>query len=159
MTIIDKIIASIQAVHGSSFPVYYHDELTLNVMADRMTFPCAYVQLITQGNVVNQSGQLREAVTAAVFFVNLSEFDFDAIANEVIIDECKQRAFQWLDAMPLDEWLTLEGVETTSRVYQQFDAIVTGFAARVRLSEIVGWTNCPEVEGVDFNDDFNEDFY
>ena len=91
MTIIEKIRASIQAVHGSDFQVYYHDDQTLNIIADTMELPSAIVTLITQGTIDEQSGQYREVVSAAVFFVDRSEFDFDADENEQIIDQCKRR--------------------------------------------------------------------
>ena len=156
MTIIEKIRNSIQSVHGTSFPVYYHDEPTLNLLADTMTFPCAIVQLITDGAVEHVSGQIREVVTAAVFFVRPSQFDFDADANEAIINDCKKKAFAWLLALPLDQYLTLVGVDRTSRAYERFDAILTGYGMLCRLTENEGVTDCPEPN--DFNEDFNNDF-
>lgn len=157
MTIIDKIRTSIQRVHGDAFEVYYHDEETLNVIADTMKFPCAMVQLLTQGAIDEQSGQYREVVSAAVFFVELSSFDFDADENEIIIDRCKHRALKWVAALPLDNELYFVQVERTSRVYERFDAILTGYGLLIRLGEIEGVSDCPEAL-FDFNDDFNNDF-
>lgn len=142
MTIIDKIISSIQSVHGDNFPVYYHDEPTLNVIAETMSFPCAIVQLLTTGNAKIDNGQIRESVSAAVFFVEPSEFDFDAVENEEIIDRCKRRAFRWLLALPMDEWISLDAIERTSRAYERFDAILTGFGVLARLSELEGVSDC-----------------
>lgn len=144
MTIIDKIISSIQSVHGENFPVYYHDEPTLNVIAETMSFPCAIVQLLTTGNAQIANGQIRESVSAAVFFVEPSEFDFDAVENEEIIDRCKRRAFRWLLALPMDEWISLDAIERTSRAYERFDAILTGFGVLARLSELEGVSDCDE---------------
>ena len=142
MTIIEKIRNSIQRVHGEGFEVYYHDDPTLNIIADSMSLPCAIVQLITQGRVEQQSGQWREVVSAAVFFVDRSEFDFDADDNEAVIDHCKVRALQWLAALPMDDALELVRVERTGRVYERFDAILTGFALMVELREIEGVSDC-----------------
>lgn len=142
MTIIDKIISSIQSVHGDNFPVYYHDEPTLNVIAETMSFPCAIVQLLTTGNAKIDNGQIRESVSAAVFFVEPSEFDFDAVENEEIIDRCKRRAFRWLLTLPMDEWISLDAIERTSRAYERFDAILTGFGVLARLSELEGVSDC-----------------
>ena len=112
MTIIEKIRASIQAVHGSDFKVYYHDDVTLNELADTMELPSAIVTLITQGTIDEQSGQYREVVSAAVFFVDKSEFDFDADENEKIIDQCKRRCLRWLAALPMDDELAaLDGYD------------------------------------------------
>lgn len=148
MTIIDKIKTSIQRAMGQmdKFPVYYHDEPTLNVIAETMVFPCAMVQLLVDGNAAIDGGQAKEIVSAAVFFIEPSEFDFDAEQNERIIDRCKQRAFKWLLSLPLDQYLDIESVERTQRAYQQFDAILTGFALLVRLKELQGVTDCEDEE-------------
>ena len=146
MTIIEKIRASIQSVHGESFAVYYHDEPTINLIADTMTLPCAIVQLITQGELNEQSGQWREVVSAVVFFVDKSEFDFDADANERIIDKCKRRALRWLASLPMDANLDIVRLERTSRVYERFDAILTGFAVMVMLRDNESVTDCEETE-------------
>lgn len=142
MTIIEKIRNSIQRVHGDDFEVYYHDDPTMNITADTMKLPAAIVSLITQGTLIQQSGQWREAVSAAVFFVERSDFDFDADANEVIIDQCKIRCLQWLAALPLDNDIEIMRWEKTSRVYERFDAILTGFAVMVDIVEIEGVTDC-----------------
>lgn len=142
MTIVDKITSSIKATHGVDFPVYYHDEPTLDLIAAEMEFPCAVVYLITTGAVTMGSGQARETVSAAVFFVEPSEFDFDAVQNEVIIDRCKRKAMQWLLSLTMDQWLELAEVERTQRVYEQFDDIVTGYGVMARLTELVGVTGC-----------------
>ena len=142
MTIIEKIRASIQAVHGSDFEVYYHDDPTLNIIADTMYLPAAIVTLITQGTIDQRSGQYREVVSAAVFFVDKSEFDFDADDNEQVIDQCKRSCLRWLAALPMDEHLDLVRWERTSRVYERFDAILTGFAVLVDLREREGVTDC-----------------
>jgi hypothetical protein len=146
MTIIEKIRASIQSVHGGDFQVYYNDDPTMNLIADNMDLPAAIVQLITQGTIDQQSGQWREVVSAAVFFVDKSDFDFDADENEKIIDRCKRRCLRWLAALPLDEHLDLVRWERTSRVYERFDAILTGFAVMVMLRERESVTDCEETE-------------
>lgn len=157
MTIVEKIRASIQRVHGAGFAVYYHDDPTMNIIADTMMLPAAIVQLITQGELDQTSGQWREVVSAAVFFVDRSDFDFDADENEKIIDQCKRMALRWLAGLQLDEDLDLVRWERTSRVYERFDAILTGFAVMVDLREKEGVTDCPVLQG-DFNNDFNNDF-
>ena len=159
MTIIEKIRASIQRVHGEGFAVYYHDDPTMNLIADTMTLPAAIVQLITQGELDQQSGQWREVVSAAVFFVDRSEFDFNADDNEQIIDQCKRRALRWLASLQFDPNIDLVRWSRTSRVYERFDAILTGFAVMVDLKEWEGVSDCEEyVCPSDFNDDFNNDF-
>ena len=154
MTIVDKIIQSITDATG--LKVYYHDEPTLNVMTSTMTMPCALFQLLNGGRTVMEGGQLKERVTAAVFFVNLSQYDFDAVKNEQIIDVCKGYAFAWLATLPSSPLLVLEAVNGTERVYDRYDDILTGFGVSVDLMETVGYCHNP-VRG-DFNNDFNNDF-
>lgn len=157
MTIVDKIITSIKAALGNDFPVYYHDEQTLNVMVSQMAMPCAMFQLLTTGSVVNEAGQMKERLSAAVFFVEPSRFDFDAVDNEAIIDRCKARAFSWLCALSSDALLTLTALNRTTRVYDDTDDILTGFGVFADLTELNGWSDCPTVP-YDFNNDFNSDF-
>lgn len=157
MTIVDKIITSIKVALGNDSPVYYHDAQTLNVMVSQMTMPCAMFQILTTGNAVNEAGQMKERVSAAVFFVEPSQFDFNAVDNEKIIDRCKARAFSWLGALSSDALLTLTALNRTTRVYDDTDDILTGFGVFVDLTELVGWSDCPTVP-YDFNNDFNNDF-
>lgn len=154
MTIVEKIIASIQAELGADFPVYYHDEPTLNLMTSQMQFPCALFQLLTTGNAVNEAGQIKERVSAAVFFVEPSQFDFNAVDNERIIDRCKAKAFAWVNALSADPWLSLSALNRTTRVYDQYDDILTGFGVFVDLTELNGWSDCPTMQGY-FNNESN----
>ena len=158
MTMVDKIISSIQAVHGEDFKVYYHDDPTLNLMTSEMEFPCALLLLLSQGQAVNIGGAIRERVSAAVFFVEKqADFDFDAIQNEQTIDRCKRRALAWLASLPASDMVELAAEARTSRVYQRYDDILTGYGVQADLIEVEGFTGCPSVDG-DFNNDFNGDF-
>lgn len=158
MTIVDKIINSIKAVHGDDFPVYYHDDPTLNLMTSQMEFPCALVMLLTRGSVPNIGGQLKEQVSAAVFFVELQDgIDFDAVKNERIVDRCKHRAFAWLQSLTSSYDLEMVNEAQSTRVYDRYDDILTGYGVQAELREIMGFTGCPEPSG-DFNNDFNNDF-
>ena len=158
MTIVDKIIDSIKEAHGEDFPVYYHDEPTLNLMTSRMQFPCAVVRLLTQGRIVSEAGQQKERVSAAVFFVEPMQFDFDAVSNEAIIGRCKARALAWQAVLSQSSSLFLMDDEPrTARLYDPYDDHITGFGILADIQELEGWTDCP-VAPYDFNADFNNDF-
>lgn len=158
MTIVDKITDSIKAAHGQDFPVYYHDEPTLNEMTSRMQFPCALVRLLSQGRIVSEAGQRKERVSAAVFFVEPTVFDFDAVSNEAIIDRCKDRALAWQGVLSQSPSLLLLDEEPrTARLYDPYDDHITGFGILADIQELQGWTDCPVLQG-DFNNDFNNDF-
>ena len=107
-----------------------------------MEHPIGELMQTAMTSITIDSGNARETVPAAVFFVEPSEFDFDAKENEVIIDRCKTRAFAWILSLQTDGELELEAIERTQRVYEQFDAILTGYAVMVRLKELQGVTDC-----------------
>lgn len=141
MNIVGSIIQSLhQALdpEGGEFPVYYHDEPTLNVMTSRMEFPCAMVLLLTTGRMTLEAGQAKETVTAAVFFVDRSRFDFDAYENEQVIFDCQQLAERWLLSLNTSSNLAAVSEVRTSRVYDRFDDILTGYAVTLDLKEATG---------------------
>lgn len=140
MTIVEKIKQSISGVTGMM--VYYHDLETLNMIADRAQYPCVFFQLLTDGNVERQSGQVRESVSAAIFFVEPTHFDFDADENEEIIDRCKKAAFGWLAGISKDDYIDVVSIARTQRVYERFDSILTGFGMIVTIKELQGFTIC-----------------
>lgn len=138
MGIVDKIKGSIRAALGEEYPIYYHDDAQINLETSKMSFPCAVLRLITEGSVAVESSQAKEVVRAAVFFVDLSEFDFDADENEAIIEARKTDAFAWLLSLGSSRDLQLDRLQRTSRVYEQYDDIVTGFGLLADIRETSG---------------------
>ena len=139
MTIVDKIKESISV--ATDLPVYYQSEEQLNRIADNADYPCAYFFLLQTQGITTDSMTLRERVNIAVFFVNLTEFDFNADENEAIIDECKQKAMRWLAMLPRDAYFRLTAVGQSERLYDTFDAQLTGYAVNVTLEELEGFCN------------------
>lgn len=138
MTIVEKIKASIHEALGEDYPVYYNDDPGANLETGSMEFPCALVKLFNSGNVLNEAAQIKEVVSAAVFFINLTEFDFDAEENEEIIDACKADASAWLLTLGGNADIQLENVTRSSRVYNEYDDNVTGFGVFAELKELKG---------------------
>ena len=156
MTLVDKIIASIHAAldwtetvddgNGGTtdvlheYPVYYHDDITLNLMTSMMSFPCALLYLLTTGRPVQEGGTLKERVTAAVFFVSPQDCaDFDAVDNEAVIDERKADAFAWLKSLNLDGGIELVEQTRSERIYGRYDDILTGYGVQVEIKELIGY--------------------
>ena len=138
MTIVEKIIRSVKDRIGNDFPVYYHDEATLNVMTSDMDFPCALFQLLTNGHPIEEAGQVKERVSVAMFFVEKSDFDSDAIENETIIHRCKGRAFAWLSSLAWSPLVKVERKNGSSRVYDRYDDILTGYGVLAEIKETNG---------------------
>lgn len=134
-TIVNKIKESVQA--GTGLTCLYGSLDDINVqMGDQVSFPVAFFVLLNNGNLVNRN--YAERVDVAMFFVKPTEFDFNSLDNEEIIEECKQYAVQWLNSLYLGGALRYIATLNTSRVYNQMDDILTGWAVRVRLEELVG---------------------
>lgn len=158
MTIVEKIINSIKGVLGSGFPVYYYNDVDMNMATSGMDFPCAFFQIVTRGTLVTEAGQLKERVYAGVFFVEKAEWDCKATDNEVIIDRCKRRGLFWLSQISRDNYITAT-LEGTARKYADTDDIVTGFGVFLNVTEMEGYSACEEmICPSDFNNDFNNDF-
>lgn len=136
MTIIEKLITSIKDALGDNFPVYYHNEETLNVIADNADYPCAFVYLLETGDLVEENGVVKEEATFAVHFVELTDFDYCSMDNEAIISRCKRRALQWVNNLSKDRYFTLEDIGNTQRTYEAFDTILTGFGVLLTLKEL-----------------------
>jgi hypothetical protein len=136
-TIVNKIKQSVQS--GTGLTCLYGSLDSINVqMGDQTEFPVAFFVLLNNGSLDDRISNYRERVDVAMFFVKPTEFDFESIENEAIISECKQCAFQWLNSLFLGGDLRYITTLNTSRVYNQMDDILTGYALRVRLEELVG---------------------
>lgn len=140
MTIVEKIKHSIEDATG--LPVLYQSVEQLNRIADNADYPCAFFFLLQEQRLNTDSDNIRERVQIAVFFVEQSVFDFDAVENEEIIQRCKERAITWIRALRTDDFIRLISQNATERVYDYFDAQLTGFAVNVTIEELVGNRGC-----------------
>lgn len=136
MSITQKIQESVKA--ATEVRCYYQSAEALNRIADYAEMPCAAFTLLEQQQLTTDNGNYRERVQIAMFFVDVTEFDFEAAQNELIIQGCKRLALQWLKALQQSKTLRLIANNGTQRVYDEADAILTGFAVNVTLEEIEG---------------------
>lgn len=136
MTLIEKIKHSVEK--ATKLTCVYQSAEDVNRIVDNIEMPCAVFFLLTSGQVADDLRNIRERVTVAMFFVDLTEFDFQAIENEHIIDRCKKSAGKWLASLVSSHDLRLVSVEGTERVYDRFDAQLTGYAVRVTVEELQG---------------------
>jgi len=140
MTIIDKLKQSIETATGLTF--YYHAVGTLNEEMDNASFPCVYAFPAESSAVEDKLGVFHERLNLAVFFCNVTDYDFNALENEEIIDGCKKSAFKWLTALRTDKNFTTFNVNNAERVYDQFDVIVTGYGVDITIEEADGIGAC-----------------
>ena len=149
-TIIDKISRTIERVElgkggVTPLPFVYADKDIQNFVLDNIEPPFAAAVPLTSGTAQDKFGLYHDQVTLAVFFGDIMcepSGDYDARANERIIDECKQRAFQWLAGIvPTDE-VELISVNGAERWYLDGDQIATGYVLNVTLQEVQGYGKC-----------------
>lgn len=141
MTLIDKIKKSVEDATG--MPFLYHAAGELNELIARAAeLPCAFAFLLDSGTVEDTNGIYHERVTFAVVFADKTQFDFNALENEEIIDRMKAKAFRWLHALRTSDDLRLITTNSTQRLYDTTTDVLTGYAVNVTLEEIDGYGIC-----------------
>lgn len=146
MTIIEKIKQSVEGATG--MPFLYHAAGELNELIARCNeLPVAYSFLIDSGTIDDVNGRYHERVTLAVMFCDKTEFDFNALENEQIIDRMKVKAYKWLQSLRMNNALRVVSVNNTQRLYDNTTDILTGFAVNITIEDVAGVGECelPEV--------------
>ena len=132
-----------QAVYNSTgLDMLYYTGGDLNVMLDTQPLPCAFAYLIESGTVADVNGNYHERIRLGVFFVDKGDLDMSSYANEQTIQQCKTRAYKFLHSLRLNDVVRVVGEIQSNRVYEQFDAHLTGFAVNVTLEELYGVGAC-----------------
>mgnify|MGYP007115350179 CR=1 FL=1 len=141
MTIIEKIKQSVEG--ATSMPFLYHAAGELNELIARCgELPVAYSFLIDSGTIDDVNGRYHERVTIAVMFCDKTEFDFNALENEQIIDRMKVKAYKWMQSLRMSNALRVISVNNTQRLYDNTTDILTGFAVNITLEDIAGVGEC-----------------
>lgn len=141
MTIIEKIKRSVEAATG--LPFLYHAAGEINELIARAeSLPVAFAFLLDSGTIDDVNGRYRERVTLAVMFADKSQFDFNAIENEQIIDRMKIKAYKWLQSLRLSNDLNIVSINQTQRLYDATTDILTGFSVNVTIEDYAGYGEC-----------------
>lgn len=145
MTIIDKLKNSIERATG--MPFLYHAAGELNeLIARASSMPVAFAFLVDSGTIQDTNGIFHERITLAVMFTDKTQFDFNALENEEIIDKMKIKAFRWLYALRTDSDLQVVSINNTQRLYDTTTDILTGYAVNVTIEEVTGYGACEFLE-------------
>lgn len=141
MTIIEKIKRSVEAATG--LPFLYHAAGEINELIARAeNLPVAFAFLLDSGTIDDVNGRYRERVTLAVMFADKSQFDFNALENEEIIDRMKIKAYKWLQSLRLSNDLNIVSINQTQRLYDATTDILTGFSVNVTIEDYAGYGEC-----------------
>lgn len=133
--IVSKVL---QSIRFAGHDVIYGSVDTINVNMAGVKLPCCYVSLLSDCRQIKAGGQWIESATFMVAFVAKTEYAFDSVDNESIIQRCRVAALQWLESLSGSDTLTAVSLVDTQRVYDEFDDIVTGLVMRVELAELLG---------------------
>lgn len=138
MSLISKI-STILAGKGIEF--LYDSGTGINQMIDNSDFSdskCVVYSFLLSTSTFEDG---KESANIGLFFSKLTEFDFNSIENDTIQDECKQVAFDFLEAINNGNMLTYSDV-TLTRFYDEFSVNVTGVAINATFSEVSGLNSC-----------------
>lgn len=144
MSITAKLKSSVESATGLS--LYYYDEGGINALLDNASLPCAFYYLIRDTELIRDGSQIRERASIAVYFVDKTEFDFKSDDNEAIIESLKTKGNSWLTSLVSDSTLTIDGTVRTTRIYNEFDVILTGIGYNLTIEENYGFNVCKEQE-------------
>lgn len=145
MTIIEKIKRSVEAATG--LPFLYHAAGEINELIARAeSLPVAFAFLLDNGTIEDVNGMYHERVTFAVMFADKSQFDFNALENEEIIDRMKIKAYKWLQSLRLSNDLNIVSINQTQRLYDATTDILTGYAVNITIEEMSGVGACDFLE-------------
>lgn len=143
MSIVEKIKQSVEAI-GIDFA--YGSESDINEIISRHDFnecKLCYCQLLETGTAVQSAtGRWHDSVNVALFVVDTTDFDFDTLENESIIEECMKLVFRWLYEQKRSDTIKVSTPTNSTRIYDEFDDIVTGYGIQVTIEDKVGYGSC-----------------
>lgn len=141
MNIIEHLQESVERTTGLN--MHYQSLEGLNEILDGVEYPCAYSFLLESAGLVRDNNRYKERISLAVCFTDLTEYDFNSLENEDVLQRCKEYACKFLLGMNNDPYFTLLSVNGSERVYEKrFDVIVTGYAVNVTIEEQIGLSEC-----------------
>lgn len=145
MTIVEAIRRSVER-QGMAF--LYHSNGEVNELVSRepayrdSELPVVICHLLSSGSMQNATGQWVERVQVAMFFSRLAEYDFNGEQNEQILERCKVAAQRWLHSLSDDDNMRLVSVNSTERIYNSTEDIITAYAVNVTIEELRGVGVC-----------------
>lgn len=143
MTIVNKIKKLFDESTGLT--LLYNNEEMVNLLIEDNPLPIGIWYLLQDGQIVadSASGVLRERVQARIYVGDKCEnLDFNGIANEAIIEECRDILFRFINSLRLSKELRLESINTSRRFYLETDTIITGYMVDLTISEVNGYLEC-----------------
>ena len=138
MSLITKIKAEVESL---GFQFYYDSGGGLNKMLENANFDdgnCVVFAFLLTSTTLTEG---KESGNIGLFFSKITEFDFEALENDAIQEECKLIAWDFVKRINKGNVLTM-GEITLTRFYDEFAVNVTGVAVNAVFTETVGMSDC-----------------
>ena len=139
MITIENRIATIAKGLGLNY--YFGDWNRINEAGDtgRCKFPLV-AYLLPPSGVVNFDGpSVRETENGVLAFIDVTEFDFQADANNEIVQAMKEKMISFIQALNVSKhFKTVGGDVRYDILYDKLDFAVTGVTTALTLKEAVG---------------------
>ena len=148
MSIVTKILNSFPTTEK----VLYGDAFDFNTIVESVPIDdggLVLIQELRQSQLLFETSQRSwiERADLLLFFLTLSTYDRDSIANEGLIDGCRRRLIRWLLQFPVrNNDLRPVGDIRLERVYEKSDTILTGLAVSLSVREDLGTNGCNVVD-------------
>lgn len=140
MKIIDEVKRIVEDV--LELPFVYASFYDINTNFDGIEMPAVGFQRLVNGELSNEGGQIKDDVPVLLFFVNLTEANYDSLENQVIIDAQKENAVKFLREVNKSSVIMLNSAARYDDLYNEFDVNTTGVGLRINLKERAGVVNC-----------------
>lgn len=135
MNIARKIIQSVADV--TALKCYYGTRESIDEQVSRGGLPCAFFELLAESIIQEGAGTIAETYTLTLSFARLTEFDYESVENEDIIEQCRLDAFNWLVYIRTGMAdFTAGEVVGSGRLYEEFDDIITGYYLTIRITTL-----------------------
>jgi hypothetical protein len=168
MTLIRKIKQSVEGLNVPDCDIkfIYHSGGVINNLLDRVTFDRSaqyntycFLYLLENSSLVETFGMFRERADIILYFAERTDFEFDSLENDAIIERCKQNAIKWIRSIRDGNELQQMSELSMEYLYDYFDINLTGAGLRITVMECAGDVQCTDLpKGRRFYAQFTDQF-
>lgn len=141
MTVEEKIRTIAEQIQGVTY--IFDSWQNANIKLDNEPLPAIVNVLPASGTFQVGKQQLKDFPNCIFAFLDKTDFDFDSLENNAIVERCKSIAKEFILRINTSTiFEDIEGEIFYSVVYDKLDVNVTGIAIELELKEINGLVMC-----------------
>jgi hypothetical protein len=141
ITVEEKIRSIAEQIKGVNY--IFDSWQNANIRLDEEQFPVIVNVLPASGTLKLGKQQLKDFQNCMIAFLDKTDFDFDSLENNAIVERCKNIAKEFI--LRVNESDLFEDIEEEifySVIYDKLDANVTGIMIELELRETKGLVVC-----------------